>query len=56
MSRSILILGAAALMATAAPVSAQERPAVPEAQQVKKLPRRQLSGPRVTALMGWIVG
>ena len=46
MSRSILILGAAALMATAAPVSAQERPAVPEAQQVKKLPRQQLSGPR----------
>jgi hypothetical protein len=46
MSRHTLILCAAALVAAAAPVSAQNRPPVPEAQQVRKLPRQQLSGPR----------
>jgi len=44
MSRQTLIL-CAALFAAAAPATAQDRPAVPEAQKVKKLPRQHLSGP-----------
>lgn len=46
MSRATLIIAAAALLAGVAPVSAQNRPQVPEAQQVKKLPRQSLNGPR----------
>ena len=46
MSRATLIIAAAALLVGGAPVSAQSRPEVPEAQQVKKLPRQSLNGPR----------
>jgi len=46
MSRATLVLAAAALLVGGAPVSAQSRPEVPEAQRVRKLPRQHLSGPR----------
>ena len=46
MSRATLIIAAAALLTGTLPLSAQNRPQVPEAQQVKKLPRQNLNGPR----------
>lgn len=46
MSRAALIIAAAALVAGGAPLHAQSRPEVPEAQRVKKLPHQSLNGPR----------
>ena len=46
MSRATLIIAAAALLVGGAPLSAQNRPQVPEAQRVKKLPHQSLNGPR----------
>jgi len=46
MSRAALILAGAALLVGGAPLSAQNRPEVPEEHRVKKLPRQSLKGPR----------
>jgi hypothetical protein len=46
MSRRVLIVVAAALVAGSVRLAAQVAPQVPEAQQVRKLPRQRLSGPR----------
>lgn len=46
MSRAPFLVIAAALLLGAVPASAQDRPRVPEAMQVKKLPRQSLNGPR----------
>ena len=46
MSRATLIIAAAALLVGGAPASAQNRPEVPEAQRVHKLPHQSLNGPR----------
>ena len=47
MSRATLVIAAAALLLGGSPLSAQvSRPEIPADQQVKKLPRQSLSGPR----------
>ena len=47
MSRATLLIATAALILGGSPVSAQvSRPEMPADQQVKKLPRQNLSGPR----------
>ena len=50
MSRSTVVLNglvaALCIAVTTTPLAAQEPPAVPADQQVKRLPRQQLSGPR----------
>ena len=46
MSRAALVIATAALILGGSPVSAQVRPEMPADQQVKKLPRQNLSGPR----------
>ncbi len=45
-SRCALLLATLASVSLTAPLAAQEAPAVPADQRVKKLPRQKLSGPR----------